>query len=114
MSTWTIFNLLLGLGFVVCGLLYWFHVPKFTSRFFGIPLPFVRKNAEIWNEAHKYASFQIIIVGIIIVLMSLLSFYLAGRQGPSAVLVVLGVAVTTIRTRKHIEKTFDDQGNRRS
>jgi hypothetical protein len=112
MSTWTIFNLIAGLGLILCGLLYRFRIPRFKAKYSGIVLPFARKNADIWIEAHKYSSMPIIVVGIGAVLIALLldKFQI---QRPAFLLIGAGIMVTMNLTKRHIDKTFDKKGNRR-
>jgi hypothetical protein len=115
MGSLTVFNLFTGLIMIALGIYYRYRTPRYGSWFFGFLHPFARKNEEVWKEAHRYAGLPLIVVGVVLLLSSSLPYLLSGYvyDKPATGLIIGGTLVIVLLTKRHIERTFDENGQRR-
>ena len=118
-----IINLLLPLIMIGFGKYFSKNAPKNINMIFGYRTSMSIKNKETWIFAHKYCGKIWFFSGLIMLLLSVAVMLLVvggsenivGTVGVIlCILQTIPIIISIILTEKALEKTFDENGNKRS
>ena len=110
--TWVIFVLL----FIGNGLFLKYSPPKRRSWWYGGTTIPTSTNEEAWKEALRFVAMPQIFIGIGFLVYALIFIIIKGEGPPAISLLFLMVAAAVILKRvtmKHLDKLFDENGNRK-
>jgi len=108
---------LIGLLFVLIGLLQKYLPPKNINRWYGYRTPTARTNQKTWDEGNRYSANYMIKAGLILLVVGFIINTLVilyadeGVQKLVTYVILFGGAMivgilSTMRTEKHLLKTF--------
>jgi uncharacterized membrane protein len=116
---WLIGPQLIGLIFLIMGLIQKRFPPKRINSLYGYRMPSAIKNQQTWDEANHFLAVYMIKLGLVMIVMGfvlvaclgLVSMREDARMGLNAALLVISsmtIAVLLITgTEKHMSKVFD-------
>jgi uncharacterized membrane protein len=108
---------LIGLLFILIGLLQRYLPPKNINRWYGYRTPTARTNQKTWDEGNRYSAIYMIKAGIIVLvagfIVNAIAILYAGAdaQRMIAYFILFGGAMgigilSTMATEKHLTRTF--------
>jgi uncharacterized membrane protein len=109
-------HLIIGPLMILMGLIFKLFPPKKINDFYGYRTNRSKLRQEIWDEANSYSPKLIVWVGVITTIAQVVFYYTlefeTGMGAAAAVLVVL-LLCTIPMTETHLNKMFDQNGNRK-
>jgi uncharacterized membrane protein len=118
---WIIGPQLIGIIFLIAGLISIKFPPKKINQLYGYRSPSSMKNQQTWDEANRFSSRYLVRLGLILVMIGLLiSFIFNAEVLPIKLEILLrpvlliGTAMASaviliVTTEKHLAKTFDKE-----
>jgi uncharacterized membrane protein len=99
------------------GLIYKFYPPKkFSHWWTGVNLRSALRNENTWKEGNRFIAMPLVYAGLIFAALSLVStftnFHLLNFSTVTT-LVLMTALILFVFTNKHLDKVFDQDGNRR-
>lgn len=117
LTSFTLANLLTGFLFVSFGLWLYYYPPKYINAILGYRTEASMRNQQTWDAGNKYASRATIITGSILLLLGILSLFVAFLSGLH-ILIALGLIIIFsfsifLLTERYLEKKFLEDGSLR-
>lgn len=118
MSYAELFCLTVGVLFIGGGLIYKLYPPKKFSHWWqGVSLRSALRNEDTWKEANRFVAMPLVYAGLAFVVLSFISkfsnFHLV-KLSTVCVITIMTAALLCVFTNTHLNKIFDEDGNRRS
>jgi len=118
MNPLSLITLLSGCIFSICGLIFRYFPPKKINPFYGYRTNSSMRNPETWELANRFAARLMVQLGVLLAGVGIITFVLPPTPLTGTfvgiALVILSAFMQFYFTEKHIRKTFDDHGNRRT
>jgi len=118
MTQFTIFCLLIGICFNAIGIIYKFFPPKNFTWWVGVGTKLALQNEHTWREANNYAALPSFITATFFIIIAFLpeivvpSPFLTLRT--VIVLLILAGLLNKRLINHHLNKTFDEYGNKKN
>ena len=118
MNPLSLITLFSGFVFALCGLIFRFFPPKKVNLLYRHRTRAAMKDPETWHLANQFAARLMIQLGMLLAGVGIVTFILPATPLTGAfigiALVLLSAFMQFYFTEKHIRKTYDEHGNRRS
>jgi len=116
-ATLTLVTFKIGMMLFIVGLLFIMFPPKNINSFYGYRTTNSRRNLDTWKVANSYSAILMSIEGLILAVIGLLTTFFNDNK---AIETALGVGlmfssfiILVVATEKHLNKLFDEDGNRK-
>ena len=107
---------LIGLVFIVIGILMRLYPPKDINRTLGYKTPFAMKNKDTWNEGNRFFCILIIGGGILFIILIFIFEYIYVSNFKDRLLGIIMFVIiigSMIFTEIHLRRVFHRDGNRK-
>ena len=101
----------------IVGLIFNMFPPKKINSFYGYRTTNSRRNLDTWKVANSYAAILMTIQGLVLAVIGLLTTFFNDNK---AIETALGIGlmfssfiILVVATEKHLNKLFDQDGNRK-
>lgn len=120
-ATWVIGPQLIGIIFILVGLIQKMWPPKRINNLYGYRLPSAMKNQQTWDEANRFSAIYMIKAGVFLLILGLVitlllnTITIAPRvKGCVWFLAIIASAMGSaialiVATERYMEKTFDQK-----
>jgi uncharacterized membrane protein len=116
-ATLTLVTFKIGMMLFIVGLLFIMFPPKNINSFYGYRTTNSRRNLDTWKVANSYSAILMAIEGLILAVIGLLTTFFNDNK---AIETALGIGlmffsfiILVVATEKHLNKLFDEDGNRK-
>ena len=116
-ATLTLVTFKIGMMLFIVGLLFIMFPPKNINSFYGYRTTNSRRNLDTWKVANSYSAILMTIEGLVLAVIGLLTTFFNDNK---AIETALGVGlilssfiILVVATEKHLNKLFDEDGNRK-
>ena len=116
-ATLTLVTFKIGMVLFIVGLLFILFPPKNINSFYGYRTTNSRRNLDTWKAANSYSAILMTIEGLVLAVIGLLTTFFNDNK---AIETALGVGlilssfiILVVATEKHLNKLFDEDGNRK-
>ena len=116
-ATLTLVTFKIGMMLFIVGLLFIMFPPKNINSFYGYRTTNSTRNLDTWKVANSYSAILMTIEGLILSVIGLLMTFFNDNK---AIETALGVGlmfssfiILVVATEKHLNKLFDEDGNRK-
>lgn len=116
-ATLTLVTFKIGMMLFIVGLLFIMFPPKNINSFYGYRTTNSRRNLDTWKVANSYSAILMAIEGLILAVIGLLTTFFNDNN---AIETALGIGlmfssfiILVVATEKHLNKLFDEDGNRK-
>jgi uncharacterized membrane protein len=72
-QSWIIGPQLIGIIFIILGLIQLWFPPKHINKYYGYKMPSAMKNQQTWDEANRYATRYTIKCGLVLIVAGILT-----------------------------------------
>ena len=116
-ATLTLVTFKIGMMLFIVGLLFIMFPPKNINSFYGYRTTNSRRNLDTWKVANSYSAILMSIEGLILAVIGLLTTFFNDNK---SIETALGIGlmfssfiILVVATEKHLNKLFDEDGNRK-
>jgi uncharacterized membrane protein len=116
-ATLTLVTFKIGMMLFIVGLLFIMFPPKNINSFYGYRTTNSTRNLDTWKVANSYSAILMTIEGLVLAVIGLLTTFFNDNK---AIETALGVGlilssfiILVVATEKHLNKLFDEDGNRK-
>lgn len=117
MLIWIVGPQMVGLMFIILGLLQKLFPPKKPNGFYGYRMPSVSASQPKWQEAQRYSAIIMMKLGLIYIIIGLLiaavlyQFNVVHTNAPVILTIFAGISAPVLLivfTEKHLNKVFKE------
>ena len=117
MTEFTVFCLFGSLAFNVIGIQHKFFPSKKYKWWIGVRFPFALTNVETWRAANSFIAFPAFIAGSLFLIISFLPEIFPALKflnfKTASLLIIMASIVLVLITNRHLNRNFDEYGNRK-
>jgi len=117
LAHWIVGPQVVGLIMIIVGCIQKYYPPKRINDLYGYRTDASKKNQQTWDEANRYSAMLMIKIGFIAIIGGLILTQLVPLKyewimAISTTFTGIGFAVVLmVKTEKHLENKFDNNGN---
>jgi uncharacterized membrane protein len=116
-ATLTLVTFKIGMMLFIVGLLFIMFPPKNINSFYGYRTTNSRRNLDTWKVANSYSAILMAIEGLILAVIGLLTTFFNDNKAIETALDIglmfSSFIILVVATEKHLNKLFDEDGNRK-
>ncbi len=116
-ATLTLVTFKIGMMLFIVGVLFIMFPPKNINSFYGYRTTNSRRNLDTWKVANSYSAILMAIEGLILAVIGLLTTFFNDNKAIETALDIglmfSSFIILVVATEKHLNKLFDEDGNRK-